>query len=451
MTKPDPTTPSAESEGKHAQATAPKPRVKRPNRNQMELVSITLDGTIPAEHEVRLIWEFVEHVDLTPWYAAIRAVEGRAGRDAIDPAILFALWLYATLQGVGSARKLGHLCEEHDAYRWLCGGVSVNYHTLADFRVAHDDWMNDLLTKSVAALITDGLVTMRRVSQDGKHVRASAGSSSFRRREKLEEHLQKARNQVEALRKELESDPQANSKREQAARQRAVKEREQRVTKALDRLKEIEKPQPSSPKKSDPTQTTSKGKRKREPRASTTDAEARVMMMADGGFRPAYDVQFTTDTETLIIGGMIVSNQGNDKGMVTRMQQQYQERYGYYPQEVLVDGGFVDYKDFEQVTQQGTIIYAPPANYRSNEPDPYQPQANDTPTIEEWRKRMATEAAKEIYKLRASTAECINAICTNRGLTQFVVRGSKKVRAVVLWYAILHNLMRGRTLRLGVG
>lgn len=451
MSNTNPATSLAGSDRKQEQAAAPKPRVKRPERERMEVRTISLDSTIAADHEVRLIWEFVEHMNLSPWYAEIKAVEGQPGRSAIDPAILFALWLYATLQGVGSARKLGRLCEEHDAYRWLCGGVSVNYHTLADFRVEHEDWMDNVLTESVAALIADGLVTMNRVSQDGKHVRASAGSGSFRRREKLEKHLQTARQQVEVLRKELESDPQAASKREEAARQRAVKEREQRLSKALGRLNEIEKPHKLSAKKSQPSQETSKKKCEREPRASMTDAEARVMKMADGGFRPAYDVQFSTDTETLVIGGVIVSNQGNDKGMITRMNDQYQERYGLRPNEVLVDGGFVDYKDFEQVTLQGATIYAPPANYRSNEPDPYQPQPNDTPAIAEWRKRMGTEAAKAIYKLRASTAECVNAICTNRGMTQFVVRGLKKVRAVALWYALLHNLLRGLALRPTVG
>jgi hypothetical protein len=313
--------------------------------------------------------------------------------------------------------------------------------------VAHEDWLDGLLTKSVAALIAEGLVKMERVAQDGKRVRASAGSSSFRRREKLEEHLRAAHEQVEALRKELESNPQATSKREKAARQRAVEERQKRVSKALQRLDEIEKPKRTSQKKSKPANK-SKKKRSREPRASTTDAQARVMKMPDGGFRPAYDVQFSTDTQTQVIGGVLVNNQGNDKGMLGRMQDQLKERYGFRPKEALVDGGFVDYSDFERVSQQATVIYATPANYRSNQPDPYAPQPNDTPAISAWRERMATEAAKEIYKLRAATAECVNAIAANRGLTQFVVRGLNKVKAVALWYALLHNLLRGRALRL---
>jgi len=234
-------------------------------------------------------------------------VEGQPGRDAIDPAILMALWLFATLEGVGSARELDRLCQEHDAYRWLCGGVSVNYHTLADFRVGNVEALDHLLTQSVAALLADGVVTLQRVSQDGTHVRASAGSQSFRRQEKLEEHLQKAKAQVARLRKEPEAEPQATSKRQQAARKRAVEERRVRVEKALQRLAEIEAAG-SKPKKQ------AKKGRPSERRASTTDAEARVMKMADGGFRPAYDVQFATDTASQVIAGVIVSNQGNDKG-----------------------------------------------------------------------------------------------------------------------------------------
>ena len=178
-----------------------KPRVKRANRGQMEWRAVDLESTLPAEHPARLIWDFVVQLDLSPWYAQIRAVEGGAGRDAIDPAILVALWLYATLEGIGSARALDRLCGEHDAYRWICGGVSVNYHTLADFRVGHAEWLDTLLTQSVAALMADGVVSMQRVAQDGKHVRASAGRSSFRRRATLEQHLKAAREQVPVLRK----------------------------------------------------------------------------------------------------------------------------------------------------------------------------------------------------------------------------------------------------------
>lgn len=421
-----------------------KPRVKRPQRGQMEWRSVDLESTLPAEHPARLIWEFVTQLDLSPWYAQIRAIEGEAGRDAIDPAILVALWLFATFEGVGSARALERLCGEHDAYRWICGGVSINYHTLADFRVGHAEWLDTLLTQSVAALMADGVVSMQRVAQDGKHVRASAGRSSFRRRATLEQHLKAAREQVAVLRKELESDPQATTKRQRAARERTARERQERVQKALQRLNEI------SGDKQTQGQKKKSGKRQQEQRASTTDEQARIMMMADGGFQPAYDVQFSTDTETQVIVGVTVNNQGNDKGQLGHMQVQLEERYGMRPREVLVDGGYVKYEDFEQVSLLGTVIYAPPSNYRAQQTDPYQPQPNDSPIIAAWRQRMATEPAQAIYKLRAATAECVNAIAHNRGLTAFRVRGLPKVKAVALWYALLHTLLRGRALRLAI-
>src|SRR6266540_1920479 len=156
------------------------PRVLRPNRQQLELRPADLEGLLPAEHRARVVWQFVEGLDLGPLYAQVQAVEGHAGRPAIDPAILMALWLYATLEGVGSARAVARLCEEHDAYRWICGGVAVNYHTLADFRVDPGEVLDELLSTSVAALMAEGLVDLQRVAHDGVKVRASAGAGSFR-------------------------------------------------------------------------------------------------------------------------------------------------------------------------------------------------------------------------------------------------------------------------------
>src|SRR5712664_3851841 len=183
------------------------PRVQRPNRMQLELRPVDLEGLLPADHRARLVWEFVEGLDLGPLYVQIKAVTGHAGRPAIDPAILMALWLYATLEGVGSARALARLCEEHLAYQWLAGDVSLNYHTLSDFRTAHPEFLDDLLTKSVATLLEQDLVDLNRVAQDGMRVRASAGASSFRRRPTLEHCLEQAQEQVDRLRAEVETDP----------------------------------------------------------------------------------------------------------------------------------------------------------------------------------------------------------------------------------------------------
>jgi len=346
-----------------------------------------------------------------------------------------ALWLYATVDGVGAARQLARLCEDHVAYRWICGGVSVNYHTLSDFRTAHPQLLDGLLTHSVAALMHEGLVTLHRVAQDGMRVRASAGASSFRRRKTLEECQAEAHEQVEALRQELQEDAGASSRRQDAARRRAARERSERIGNALGQLTQVE--------------SKKKDQEKQKARVSTTDPDARVMKMADGGFRPAHNVQFATDTASQVITGVDVVNTGSDQGQMPPMVEQHQDRYDKTPDEMLVDGGFAKKEDIEKLAspEVGTTVYAPVQKPRNQDRDPHQPRLGDSVTIAEWRKRMGTPQAKEIYKDRASTAECVNAISRNRGLRQFLVRGLKKVRAVALWFAIAHNLMRAVILR----
>jgi len=409
--------------------------VQRVNRHQMEMRTVALDALLPEDHQARLVWEYVEGVDLVPLYEPIRAVEGRAGRDAIDQKILLALWLYATLDGVGSARQLDRLCSDHVAYQWICGGVSVNYHTLSDFRTGHTEFLDELLTRSVATLTHQDLVTLHRVAQDGMRVRASAGAASFRRRKTLEECQSEAQKQVESLRDELEADPGASSKRQEAARKRAARERSERIRRALDELPDVEsKKKPAERDKA---------------RVSTTDPEARVMKMGDGGFRPAHNVQFATDTESQVITGVDVINTGSDQGQMSPMVEQHQERYGRAPDEMLVDGGFAKHDDIEKVSspENGTEVYAPVQKPKKGDRDPHAPRPGDSEVIAEWRRRMGTPEAKAIYKERASTAECVNAIARNRGLRQFLVRGLAKVRAVALWFALAHNLMRAVALR----
>ena len=423
----------------------PAPRVERPNRAQLELRSIDLDGLLPADHRARLVWDFVEGLDLAPLYDAIRAVEGGAGRPAIDPAILTALWLYATLDGVGSARALDRLCEQHDAYRWLAGGVSVNYHTLPEFRVAHADLLDTLLTRSVATLMAEGLVTLTRVAQDGVRVRASAGAGSFRRRERLQQFLLEAADQVRALRRELDQDPAATSRRQAAARTRAAQERQARVQKALEQLAVIE---------AQHDRAQDSAAHRRTARASTTDPEARVMKMADGGFRPAFNPQFAADTSSQIIVGVDVTNLGSDLAHLPPMVDQLRRRYGRPPAEVLADGNFAGHEALDKLAAAGCVVYVPvPQPRKSNKnpqplpPDPHAPRPKDSPAVGAWRQRMGTATAQRIYKLRAATAECINAIARNRGLQQFRVRGLERVRAVVLWFALAHNLLRAVELR----
>jgi len=403
----------------------------------MVMRAASLDSLLPDDHRARVVWEFVQGVDLASLYADIRSVEGHAGRDAADPRILLALWLYATLEGVGAARQLARLCEDHVAYQWLCGGVSMNYHTLSDFRVAHPEFLDHVLTQSVATLMHEGLVTLDRVAQDGMRVRASAGASSFRRRSTLEECQAQAKEQVEALAQELEDVPASSNRRQDAARRRAARERSERVRQALAELAEVE-----AKKKEE--------EEKAKARASTTDPEARVMKMGDGGFRPAHNVQFATDTQSQVIAGVDVVNTGSDQGQMPPMVDQLKQRYDKTPGEFLVDGGFAKHQDIETVStaQAGTTVYAPvPKPKKDSDRDPHQPLPGDSETIAQWRVRMGTPEAKEIYKDRAATAECVNAISRNRGLRQFLVRGLRKVRAVALWFAIAHNLMRAVALR----
>lgn len=404
------------------------PRYQRANRRQVLLQMVDLDQSLADDHRARAVWSFVEGLDLSRLYAAIRAVEGGVGRAPIDPKILLALWLYATVEGVGSARTLNDLCTAQEGYRWLCGGVGVNYHTLSDFRTAHEAVLDDLLTQSVATLMSAGVVDLNRVAQDGVRVRAAAGAASFRREQSLKRCLEEAGAQVQQLKRELAEDPAATSRRQQAARERAARERQERVAEALRQMPEAQAKKPAEERAA--------------ARVSTTDADARVMKMADGGFRPAFNVQFAGDTGSQVVTGVDVSNVGSDKGLLEPMLTQHADRYGRRPNEVLVDGGFMKKEAIDAATQGGVTVYAPVQVPKKDTRDPHEPRADDSAAVAAWRQRMGTAEAKAIYKERASTVECINAAARNRGLQRFLVRGLAKVRCVALWFALAHNLMR---------
>jgi transposase len=412
-----------------------RPRLRTANREQIVFRAAALDQVIPHDHPARLVWDYVVGLDLSPLYQAIKAVEGHPGRAPIDPKILMALWLYATLDGVGSARQLNELGHGHDPYKWILGDVTINYHTLADFRTDHGELLDQLLTRSVAVLLAEGLVDLNRVAQDGMRVRASAGAASFRRRLTLEEALAEAEAQVQALRTEREDDPAAGNRRQQKARARAARERAERIKGALDRLPELEaKKKPEDRAKA---------------RCSTTDAEATVMKMADGGFRPAYNLQFSTTTDSQIIVGVDVVTIGSDAGQMAPMVEQIESRHDQRPKDVLVDGGYAQHEQIEAVSAPaiGCTVYAPVPAPKDPQVDRYAPKPGDGPAVAAWRERMGSAEAKAIYKERAATAECVNAQARNRGLYQLRVRGQLKARAIALWYALAHNLMRAVSLR----
>lgn len=447
------------------QAIKAEPRLMRADRTQVELRSWDLDATLPEGHAARTVWAFVLSMDMSAVHAPMKAVQGRPGRPAIDPAILMALWLWATVDGVGSAREIGRLCERDDAYRWLCGGVGVNYHALADFRTGHSQWLDAQLTRSVASLMERRIVKLNVVSQDGLRVRASAKASSMRRRERLQQMLEEARAQVQALKREVNEDTGASARRKQAARERAVVEREQRLAQALATLHKIEerdardKPQRRSPVKphdsngGPPDSGTSAHDKPaakqapRQPRVSTSDPEARVMKMADGGFRPAFNAQLAVDVETQIIAAVEVVNSGVDTNQLAPMHAAVQARYAVTPAHWLADGGFAKFEAIEQLAQRGTQAVVPPPRSRHHpQQDPCAPREGDSAAIAKLRELMGTTEGKALYRKRAATVECANAQLRRRGLVQLNVRGLVKARAVLLLHALAHNLMRMTTM-----
>ncbi|HEY1432199.1 MAG TPA: IS1182 family transposase [Stellaceae bacterium] len=412
-------------------------RLRFANRSQQEMRTDSVDQLLPPEHPARDVWEFVGRLDLSELLKRIRSLPGRAGAPAIDPRVLLSLWLYATSQGVGSARALAELCQNHLVYRWLSGNLEINYHTLSDFRTGQGEFLNTLLTQMVATMMHQGLIDLKRVAQDGMKVRAAAGGSSFRRPASIEKCMQEAQAQVEALRRQDDEDTGGVGRRQQAARERAAADRLARLEAAQRELGQLRR------------ENEEKRKERRKPpdelRCSTTDPEARKMKMADGGFRPAYNVQLATATDGGVIVGVAVTQAGHDAEQMTPMLGQLHGRYGRGPAEMLADGGFVNLGAIDAAHADGTAVYAPvkePDRQRAEGRDPYAPKPGDKAGTIVWRARMGTEAAQKIYQERAGTAEWVNAQLHNHGLTRFRLRGITKVLSEALWQAVTHNLQR---------
>ena len=418
-----------------------KPRLRVPVRDQVEMQMLTLDERLEPDHPARLVWQAVSQLDLQAWLGEIKAVEGVAGRNHTDPRLLVSLWVFATLDAVGSAREVDRLCRDHIAYEWLCGDVTVNYGMLSSFRRSGGEKWDNLLTHIVAVLMSEGLVEMKHVAQDGMRVRANAGKASFRRAVTLQDHLEDAREQVEALKSQAEAEAEL-TKAERSARKRAAAERMQRVQEALRECEQLQKQRDTrAPKAGQPAKAA---------RTSTTDPEARTMQFAHGGYQPGYNVQYATDTASGIIVGVDVTNSGSDAEEFVPMLDQLQERYDRIPEEGLFDGGFSTKETVEQATQRGCTVYGPLKDEQKQleeGKDPYAKKKGDTPALVAWRARMGTEAAKAIYRLRCQTAEWVNAMARNRGLQQMPVRGQPKCRIVAILYAITHNLVHGVNLR----
>lgn len=413
--------------------------MRSPDRSQVDPNPKKIDDLIPPNHKARLVWELVQDLDLTPLYDQIKAVEGHAGRPPIDPRILVALWLYGTDEGIASARELNRRCYDCDPYKWIRGGVDVNYHTLSDFRTDHPEWLREQVVTNIATMRSEGLVNLDTIGQDGMRVRANAGNDSFKKTGRVDELLREAEEQWDRLQGEFEQETELSA-RQQAAQERAARERIQRLKQAQQEVKQVAE-QREKRKKGDGETA----------RASTTDPEARRMKMGDGGTRPAYNVQFGTDLNSLVILGSDLVNAGSDAGQMEPMVQQIETEQEPLPDdgEYYVDGGFASNQDLESVQQRGTTVFAPVKAVEKKKrrgEDPYAPKQGDTPHVAAWRQRMGTDEAQEKYKQRSKT-EFPNATCRNRGLQQFLVRGLAKVKTVVMWYVLIHNLLRMVALR----
>ena len=434
------------SAGRETASQAPV-RLRQPQRRQYEMVTQCRDDLIGANHPARIVVKVVERLDLTAFYQPIKAREGEAGRDFTDPRLLVELWLYACIRGIGAARELKRRCDESLPFQWLCGGVSVNHRLLSEFRTAHGEALDQLFTQVVAALVEQGVVKVSRISQDGVRVRVGVGASSFRREERLRQLLAEAVQHVEELQRQVEEPAygvRAKAKRA-AAEQSRAQEKLQRLEKAIEQLPAIQEQMEAAAKNAGRGKKAEKI-RARQPRVSTTDPEARVMKMANGGFNPAANVQLATDTESRAIVGITVTNIGSDNvNLSAPMREQVELRTGRKVDQHLMDGGFLKIDDIEQAHEKRVEIFVPPKPARKQENRGHELDAKpgDSEAILAWKQRMSREEGKEIYKLRASTSETVNAdLRRNRGLQSIMVRGKDKGTCVVLWCALAYNILR---------
>lgn len=409
-------------------------RLRTPVRDDVRLQVFDLDSLIDEDHPARVIWAYAARVDMSAFEATVRAREGTVGMPQTSPHLLLALWLYATSDGIGSARALARACGNVSAYRWLCGEVGVNHRILSEFRNDQGARIERLLCEHVASLSAAGLIDLDEVAQDGVRIRASAGAASFRRRKTLESELAKAKELLERLSRQDDDDDPPSGRRQRAARERA-----ERVEQALAALGEIEALRQKR-EKTNASQT----RRQKEPRASTTDPEARIMKMADGGFRPGYNVQFASLPANGIILGVTNHTVGSDRGLAEPMAVRLKRAYGRRLARHLIDGGYQSADDIAAAEAAGTDFYCPPGKNKSGR-DPCEPRESDTAAVARWRAKMATEHGKAVYK-RRSICELVHAKLRNRGADRLYVRGRTKVETWMRWFALAANILTAHRL-----
>ena len=378
-------------------------------------------------------------------WRADQGARGVAGRDATDPELLVALWLYACIRGIGSARELARRCEESAPFRWLCGGVGGNHRMLSDFRTDHGEALDKLFRRVIATLVDQELVTASRVSQDGVRVRVRAGAGSFRREERLQKLLAESKQHVEQVRRQVEEPEKlsAEAVKKRAAQLRAAEERQKRVEQAVAQLPDMKERQEETVRRTGQWERGQKIRAK-QLRVSTSDPEAGVMKMANGGYNPAFNVQLATDARSRAIVVEVTKEGSDSVGLSESMREQVERRSGCKVEQHLVDGGYLRNDDIERAHEQNVELLVPPKGARKpeNRGRELEPKLRDNAAVRSWKQRMGSDEGKEIYKQRAATSERVNAdLRSYRRLTQFTIRGLHKARCVTLWCALAYNRM----------
>ena len=420
----------------------PAPRINTANRSQLIFDVIDYETLIPQDHKARIICRFVENLDLKIFYDEIKSRDGLAGRSAFDPKVLLSLWLYATIEGIGSARLLEKLCERDCAYRWICGGLTINHHTLSDFRSENGDKLDILLTDIITSLVASNAVKLDTIIIDGTKIQANAGRSSFKSREKLAALSNSVAERVTKLRDELKQNPNADNDRVELRKQQELLKMEAKLNKALEELPKIEAVKEARKKKQ------KKDAKISEARTSITDPEARIMRFQKKTIAPAYNCQIAVEPETFVVVSVQVTNQGNDKNLLKPMVENIESRYDTRPTEVLVDSAYRDHATIKEFAEHDrpTKVFSPLPEKKENilpkslakreRKEAAYPEA-----VKEFYSRMETEAAKENYK-RRGRIETVNGIVHNRMLAGFQLRGMNKVKSEILMQCIGHNIMQ---------
>ncbi|MGH6827239.1 IS1182 family transposase [Methyloceanibacter sp.] len=419
------------------------------DRSQTRWDFIDLEALLPTDHRARIVMSFVESLDLSELYDAIKSREGEPGRPPPDPAVLLALWLYATIEGVGSARHLERLAQRDVAYRWIAGGVPLNYHGLSDFRVGHVEVLDRLLSESVTALIGEGLVSLAEIAIDGTKVRANASNDSFKTDTKLARVEAAVEQRLTTLKAEIERDPEASSRRKRASQERAAREVKERAVKARAILEQVRAERKERAKKHPKDEA-----KKSEAKVSLSDPEARKMRFPDGAVRAAYNAQIAAAPSEGIILSVEMTDRRNDAGLAAPMVDDIIRRYGKTPEKLLVDTHYATSEDIAALAEHaaGSVqVFAPTPTERDNISaralaNRKSKRAREPESVKEWRSRMGTQAGQEVYRLR-KLIERINANLKNHGFGFLYVRGLIKTKAVILWHALANNLMAGHRLR----